>query len=388
MQLIAATCGMGLTPSSASSACVSCDNGYFKNVPDNSTCLKCRPNTYSNRLELDKTTHCLPCPFNTGSVSGSVNCSCVPGFSGPDGGTCSQCVAGKYKNTSGPGTCTDCIKGTFSASLGANESLTCLQCPTRSDAPVASATRSACTCNAGSTGANGETCSLCTPGKYKLAAGNGVCVQCIAGTYSAVMGASGCTRCHTHADSLANRTACACIAGYSLTGGRCMSCGTGMYLSTASKCVQCEAGKYSDIVAATRCRTCPPNHFRLQPGASKCALCSEDMVSIPDHTGCRTPPPCPGWNNSMVDAATAALVERKETDEVDSFYVFESFIAHYARQPEGGSTSSCTKLYDRVIERMRTDAGGSAATTLAYTVDVGILTLGLFTLQFRFNLNS
>jgi len=245
-------------------------------------------------------------------------------------------------------------------------------------------------------GVNGETCSQCVPGKYKLVTGNGTCVQCIAGTFSAVMGASVCTRCHTHADSLANRTACACITGYSLMNGKCMGCGTGMYRSASSKCVQCEAGKYSGTAAATRCKTCPPNHFRLQPGASKCALCSEGTVSIPDHTGCRATPPCPDWNNSMVDATTAALLERNETDEFDSeaFFVFESFIAHYARQPEGSLPPSCTKLYDRVIERMRADED-NADTTFEKTVDSGTLTIGLFALAigllalaFIFNPNS
>jgi len=93
----------------------------------------------------------------------------------------------------------------------------------------------------------------------------------------------------------------------------------------------------------------------------------------------------------MVDATTAALMEYSETDD---FFVFESFITHYARQPEESLPPSCTKLYDRVVERMRADED-NADTTVEKTVDAGILTIGLFALTigllalaFIFNSNS
>jgi hypothetical protein len=38
-------------------------------------------------------------------------CTCNAGFSGPDGGTCTACVAGKYKASAGSAACTGCPAG-------------------------------------------------------------------------------------------------------------------------------------------------------------------------------------------------------------------------------------------------------------------------------------
>ena len=51
------------------------------------------------------------------------DCTCKPGFSGPEsgslsvsfsrGGTCTACPAGKHKETAGPADCTDCEAGKY-----------------------------------------------------------------------------------------------------------------------------------------------------------------------------------------------------------------------------------------------------------------------------------
>ena len=43
-----------------------------------------------------------------------ADCTCNPGFSGLDGGTCTACPAGKHKATAGPAACTDCEAGKYS----------------------------------------------------------------------------------------------------------------------------------------------------------------------------------------------------------------------------------------------------------------------------------
>ena len=58
--------------------------------------------------------NCLACPANSNSPAGSLaltSCACNAGFSGPDGGSCTACVAGKYKASTqadGSSACTAC----------------------------------------------------------------------------------------------------------------------------------------------------------------------------------------------------------------------------------------------------------------------------------------
>jgi hypothetical protein len=57
-----------------------------------------------------------------------TKCSCTPcnaGYTGPDGGPCSACVAGKYKIVIGSVSCIDCPAGTYSNSTGATSCSTC-----------------------------------------------------------------------------------------------------------------------------------------------------------------------------------------------------------------------------------------------------------------------
>ena len=105
---------------------------------------------------------------------------------------CDNCEAGKYQTTVGatsesdctpcaagiPGTlsitpracCTRanhypwCLAGTYTLHSGAT---VCTSCPDNANAPQGSAALSACSCNAGYTGANGGACSACPAGAYK-----------------------------------------------------------------------------------------------------------------------------------------------------------------------------------------------------------------------------
>ena len=54
---------------------------------------------------------CLSCPSNSNSPAGSTaltSCACNAGYSGPNGGVCTECEAGKYKASTGPAACTNC----------------------------------------------------------------------------------------------------------------------------------------------------------------------------------------------------------------------------------------------------------------------------------------
>jgi hypothetical protein len=70
-------------------------------------CVECQPGTYSST----ESSECLVCPENSISTLRSlrlVHCVCNAGFSGPNGGPCVACVAGKYKKVTGSTLCSDC----------------------------------------------------------------------------------------------------------------------------------------------------------------------------------------------------------------------------------------------------------------------------------------
>ena len=62
---------------------------------------------------------------NERAVPYEGNCSCMAGYSGPDGGTCVACEAGKYKPVNGSSPCTLCAAGKFSTSPAQS---TCTEC--------------------------------------------------------------------------------------------------------------------------------------------------------------------------------------------------------------------------------------------------------------------
>ena len=72
---------------------------------------------------------CIKCPVNSNSPEGSTSltaCTCNAGSSGPDGGFCSFCAAGKYKSQTGPQPCVRCPRGTYSYAVGAVSESTCV----------------------------------------------------------------------------------------------------------------------------------------------------------------------------------------------------------------------------------------------------------------------
>ena len=82
----------------------------------------CPANTYANL------TACDPCPLNTRSPAGStglVDCRCMEGYSGPDGGPCAVCAAGSFKTENGNLTCKACEAGTYGTLEASNQ---CEQC--------------------------------------------------------------------------------------------------------------------------------------------------------------------------------------------------------------------------------------------------------------------
>ena len=110
-------------------------------------------------------TFCHSCPAHaTTSAAGSDNvtdCRCDAGYTGPDGGECTACPAGTYKDTAGSVECTTCVAG-----------------------------------------------------KYKDTTGSGECTACPAGKYEDSTGSAECSSCPSNSTSAAERASCFCNAGY------------------------------------------------------------------------------------------------------------------------------------------------------------------------------
>ena len=51
---------------------------------------------------------CIICVHMNAASDASGDCACNTGYTGPNGGTCTACEAGKYKDAPGAGACTAC----------------------------------------------------------------------------------------------------------------------------------------------------------------------------------------------------------------------------------------------------------------------------------------
>ena len=127
-------CAPGKYSTSAALGCTSCAAGKYSNTSGNaaeSDCQPCTAGKYSALAGSNSSASCLPCSANSNSPASSDNvsdCICDAGFAGADGGSCTGCVAGKFKPTRGSQECTQCAGGKFSGATEAVLESTCLSC--------------------------------------------------------------------------------------------------------------------------------------------------------------------------------------------------------------------------------------------------------------------
>jgi hypothetical protein len=142
--------------------CSTCAAGTYKNTTGSAPCTHCRAASYSPTVAATTATTCLACPANSNSPSMSsaaMACKCNAGYTGPDGGPCTACIAGSYKTTTGSTACTSCP--TFSGSI-------CAICGTSVNCMCTGYTDSVCTaCVSASAPAStrADAC-VCGPGMY------------------------------------------------------------------------------------------------------------------------------------------------------------------------------------------------------------------------------
>jgi len=86
-----------------SASCIKCSAGKYSAGSANSQCTSCAAGTYSTEYGATHPDTCQNCPVNTNSLAGSYDmyrCTCNPGWSGLDGGPCTQCAEGKFSQRS------------------------------------------------------------------------------------------------------------------------------------------------------------------------------------------------------------------------------------------------------------------------------------------------
>jgi hypothetical protein len=126
---VASACAAGSTGPDGG-PCTACAAGKFTTDTGAATCTACGAGNYSATVEATSAATCADCPSNSQFPSGSgvsTNCVCIAGFSGPDGGACAACVAGKYKPAAGSAPCFDCLANSHHALTGRTAASAC-QC--------------------------------------------------------------------------------------------------------------------------------------------------------------------------------------------------------------------------------------------------------------------
>jgi len=169
-----------------------------------------------------------------------------------------------------------CLAGTYTGTAS------CQNCPPHSISPADSLAITACTCNAGWNGADGDTC-----------------VGCAADTFKAVTGDSGCVGCPANSGSPAKSSACICNAGWSGTHANCTDCASGKYKPSAGpeECSPCGTGASSN--AAAEACTCNAGWYS-EHVRSECLLCV-NAYSVADSVN-RTSCVCnAGWTGTDND---------------------------------------------------------------------------------------
>ena len=216
-------CEAGYT-SDGSGVCAMCEAGYYKNWTGMDECTVCPANAVS-RPGSKTLSNCEVCPKHSIPDEEKSNCNCKVGFTGPDGGPCTQCPAGTYKDHRGTSACTLCPANSVSAS-GSHSAALCL-------------------CEAGYTSDGSGVCAMCEAGYYKNWTGMDECTVCPANAVSrpGSKTLSNCEVCPKHSIPDEEKSNCTCLPGFTRDRG--------------DLCVTCDAGKFKSGVGDHACTTCP-----------------------------------------------------------------------------------------------------------------------------------
>ncbi|NBV31792.1 MAG: hypothetical protein EBR93_04585, partial [Bacteroidetes bacterium] len=287
----------------AGDPCLPCSGGTFKDTTGSQSCLTCDANFYSESSSAS--THCLECPSNSNSVSGSdevSDCKCWANFYLKSSSTsthCLECPSNSY-SMSGSDEVSDCKCGANFYLESSSTSTYCLECPSNSYSVSGSDEVSDCVCGNGYSGPAGGPCILCGVGKFFNT--DELCESCPMGKYKSFEGPGVCSSCLTNASTASIGSTsmydCKCNAGYTgNNGGPCQACVAGTYKSALGSevCQLCpEDSDTDDVSGSTLISFCKCNIGYTGPDGGPCLACeigkyktvvgSHDCTSCPDFT--------------------------------------------------------------------------------------------------------
>jgi len=258
----------------------------------------------------------LPCPVNSASAAGAVECKCVAGFFNNELGECQECPEGFWcpgaglmnacpdnsNSTQGSQRVSDCscVAGFFQPWPADDEEQgegphcsacyagaycpggkVAVPCTSNSQSETGSWSAAQCVCSPGYFGEGGALCQLCEAGYY--CPGGKHPVECPVNSLSAA-GASAVGQ-------------CACVPGFAGTGGACTTCPAGSYCSGGDSVLHCPDKATSDA-GASKC-ACKAGFRGSDPFA--CANCPPDEYCPGDGQEA----PCPANSHSVKNAASA-----------------------------------------------------------------------------------
>ncbi|KAJ1491451.1 hypothetical protein T484DRAFT_1882630 [Baffinella frigidus] len=274
------TCVAGFTAAGDGVACSACLAGSYKGATGPIACTLCDAGKFSGDASgATSVNTCQTCGQDQTSDPGASVCGCDLGYTGADGGPCSQCGEGTYKGTIGSVECTTCGDNSFSN--------------------AGSTASSDCSCAAGNTFVV-DACVACEPGTFKASNGAGACMPCqqrrggvhvvcgwevLGGDGRASNGAGACTLCDagkysgatgatsnvciacpffssTSSTGSSVVTDCSCIAGY-----------IGTVMTASSTCSPCPAGYLQTTPGSTSCDPCPSGKYNPNEGGDEDADC-------------------------------------------------------------------------------------------------------------------
>ena len=132
--------------------CSACQAGKHKAQTGAVACTNCAANRHSSTTAATSNATCIPCTGNAVSSAGSSDstmCLCTTGFTGSNAVSCSGCIAGKFKPTTGPDACTDCPANYYSGLTAQKSNATCTACYDNSISPPGSDHIDDCSCSSG-----------------------------------------------------------------------------------------------------------------------------------------------------------------------------------------------------------------------------------------------
>jgi len=272
--------------SGAINLCKTCSQGYFFDsdpLGSDITCKECDAGTYS--------------PKSAGTLGITACRVCAPGTYSDQNhsSSCKQCTAGTYGEETGISVCTECLSGTFASTIGLTS---CILCPAGYFSNATNATVCSSCKDQTYSSIGAALCIQCEPGKVGNGTGQSSCLSCPAGKIS-VPPSQGDTL-----DSLSNPGNTSMnntISGnnsslepglyddpYQIFLLSCRPCAPGNYSNEGTTaCMQCPAGKYSNISEASACNQCPEGSTSEREfGSLRCKFCDAGKYSPGDTSSC------------------------------------------------------------------------------------------------------